>query len=356
MFRPLTAANPGHSVIDKWRLQMNRAASLALIASLIASPALANDTTAELKTGGLVYTNSDTISMEEEKLYISPKQVRVDYVYRNTGEKPVETYVAFPMPDIGGGPEENIDAGDIESDNFLGFTVTQDGKAIQPELQQRVYVGDLDMTDVVREAGVPMNPRSERARQALNALPQATIDAWLVRGLIIPDIYDDGSGTKKQYYPFWTLKSAYYWKTKFPAGQDVSVSHTYRPSVGGTVATTYLDENDQPKGERYDEYKRKYCIDDSFTKLARKSNEAMRNGEPYLYEHWISYVLTTGANWFGPIKKFTLIVDKGEQDNFVSFCGDGVKKTGPTTFEMTKTDFIPEKELDILLLVPTQPP
>lgn len=335
---------------------MNRAVRLALLASLAATPALANDTTAELKTGGLVYTRSDEISMEEEKLYISPKQVTVDYVYRNTSEKPVTTYVAFPMPDVGGGPEDMTDAGDIESDNFLGFTVTQDGAKIEPQLQQRVIAGSLDLTDVVKQAGIPMNPRSERAYNALNELPQATLEDWLARGLIIADIYQDDTGGKQKYYPYWTLKSAYYWETTFEPGKDIRVSHSYRPSVGGTVATTFLDENDQPKGERFDEYKAKFCVDDAFVKLARKSNEAMRAGEPYLVENWISYILSTGANWSGPIKKFTLIVDKGEQDNFVSFCGDGVKKTGPTTFEMTKTDFTPEKELDILLLVPTQAP
>ncbi len=42
--------------------------------------ALANDTTAELKTGGLQYTRSEAVSMEEETLRISPEEVRVDYV------------------------------------------------------------------------------------------------------------------------------------------------------------------------------------------------------------------------------------------------------------------------------------
>lgn len=339
---------------------MNRVVLLALCLPLAlssgVSAALANDTTAELRTGGLQYTRSESISMEEERLYISPRQVRVDYVYRNTSEAPVETYVAFPMPDIPGGLEQNIDAGDIENDNFLGFTVTQDGASITPSLQQRVYVGALDMTEELRRADVPMNPQSQRARAALGELPKETIDDWLTRGLIIPDSYDDGTGMKTEYAPMWTLKSAYYWKTSFPVGQDIRVSHTYRPSVGGTVATTYLNENDEPKGERYEEYRRKFCVDDAFVKLARQSNDRMRNNEPYLVENWISYVLSTGANWYGPIKKFTLVVDKGEEDNFVSFCGDGVKKTGPTTFEMTKTDFVPEKDLDILLLVPTGAP
>ena len=71
-----------------------------------------------------------------------------------------------------------------------------------------------------------------------------------------------------------------------------------------------------------------------------------------MYETWISYILTTGQNWYGSIGTFHLTVDKGATDNLVSFCGDGVKKTGPTTFELTYQDFWPERELNILILQP----
>lgn len=334
---------------------MRYAAILALLASLAASPALGNDTTAQLRTGGLAFTRSDTIEMAQEKLYISPTQVQVDYVFRNTADTPFETYVAFPMPDVTGIPSANYDAGDAMSDNFLGFTVTQDGKAIEPLLQQRIFVADIDMTDIVAAAGIAFNPLNLESRRVIARLPQETIDEWLKRGLVIPDIYSDGTGEKKEYAPIWTLKSTYYWKTTFPPGRDIKVSHSYRPSVGGTVATMYLEDN-EPKGAQYEAYRKKYCVDDAFVRLAQKSNADMMAGESHLVENWISYVLTTGGNWYGPIKKFTLIVDKGEEDNFVSFCGEGVKKTGPTTFEMTKTDFLPEQDLEILLLVPTGAP
>jgi hypothetical protein len=334
---------------------MIRTFTVAAFLGLGAVNALANDTTAELKTGGLDFVRNSDISMEEEKLYISPHEVRVDYVFRNTSDKAIETYVAFPMPDISAGPDNNIDAGDSSSDNFLGFSVVQDGVEIKPQLQQRVYSAGIDMTDVVAATNVPMNPLSEQARAALAKLPEATLKDWTVRGLVMQEIYDAGQGEKREYVPLWTLKSAYWWKSRFPAGKDVHVSHKYRPSVGGTVAVTYLEDG-QPKGPRFEEYKKKYCIDDTFVKLGKQSVERMSAGEPYYYENWISYVLTTGANWLGPIKKFTLIVDKGEPDNYVSFCGTGVRKTGETTFEMTATDFYPERDLDILLLVPSEAP
>lgn len=327
--------------------------ALALLMSLGAIDAFANDTTAELKTGGLEFTHSDNIVMQEEKLYISPTKVKVDYVYHNASDKDVETYVAFPMPDIQGSMDPMMDAGDRQSDNFLGFTVTQDGAAIKPTLQQRAYVGNIDMTDVLKAAKIPLNPLSDAASNALTALPEAVRADLVTQGLIFANTFDDGSGEKTEWTPLWNLKSSYYWKTTFPAGKDVRVHHEYKPSVGGTVAITYLDENDQAKGERWDEYVKKYCIENNFIKIAQKSNKNMRDQvKPYLVENWISYVLSTGANWMGPIGKFTLIIDKGSKDNYVSFCGTGVKKSGPTTFTINATDFTPEKDLDILLLVP----
>lgn len=335
---------------------MLRTTLLAATIGLAATSALANDTTAELKTGGLKFTRSYEITMQEEQLFISPTEVRVDYVFLNSSDKPVETYVAFPMPDIEGGPETMTAAGDPSSDNFLGFSVVQDGAPITPSLQQRAYVADLDMTSILADAKLPLNPLAPATREALKGLPEAKLVELESRGLVIPDVFDDGSGQKREWTPMWTLKSSYYWKTTFPNGKEVRVSHKYKPSVGGTVAVTYLDENDQPKGERWDEYVKKYCVDDSFAKIGKTSQVNMRDGKPYLVEHWISYVLSSGANWWGPIGKFTLTVDKGDARNYVSFCGTGVKKTGATTFEMKATDFTPDKDLDILLLEPTDAP
>ncbi|MGE8103017.1 DUF4424 family protein [Allorhizobium sp. NPDC080224] len=132
--------------------------------ALATTTVLANDSMATLEAGGLVFTRSDEITMAKEDLYISPEQVEVKYLYRNTSDKPVSTIVAFPMPKIGG-------------------------------------------------------------------------------------------------------------------------------------------------------------------------------------------ILTTGNNWYGPIGDFRLTVDKLNPESIVSFCGQGVKKTGPTTFEMRAKDFYPERDLNILLVV-----
>ncbi|NLR95241.1 DUF4424 domain-containing protein [Rhizobium sp. P38BS-XIX] len=323
---------------------------LAALMAVFAGPAMANDTMAELSTGGLAYVRTGDISMDEEKLFISAEQVRVDYVFENTSDKDVESVVAFPMPDIKGDIDSMVDAGNVDSDNFLGFTVAQDGKPITPTLQQRVSVAGIDMTDELKAHNIPLLPLSKAAMDAVAKLPVEVLEDWTARGLIADDEYDnDGQGMKHHPTPMWTLHTTYWWRTKFPASAKISVQHRYKPSVGGTVAITFAGEEDYQK-QQLQTYRGKYCLDETFIKAATKLAAAANKGGRSYTESWISYVLTTGANWSGPIKHFELTVDKGSSDNYVSFCGKDVKKTGATTFQMTAQDFYPEHDLDVLIL------
>ena len=318
--------------------------------------AQANDTTAELKAGGLLFTRSDTIEMAKEDLFISPEKVDVNYVFRNSSDKDVTTIVAFPMPDINGGPDQNVAISDFESDNFLGFAADQDGKPVETSLQQRVTVAAVDMTADLKKYNIPFLPLSDKTIAALDALPADAQNDLMAKGLVIGEEYDVGKGMEKHMRPMWTLSQVYYWNTTFPAGSDVKVHHSYKPSVGGTVAIIFLDENDEAKGETYNSYVKKYCIDDSIVKIAKQNNANMAADKPFYFENWLSYILTTGGNWNGGvIGDFHLTVDKGDKDSIVSFCGEGVKKTGPTTFELTATDFYPERDIDILLLTKQTP-
>ena len=75
---------------------------ITICGALAAAPAFANDSVAELGTGGLILSRTDAVSMLSENLSISPDKVDVDYVFRNQTEADVEAIVAFPMPDIAG--------------------------------------------------------------------------------------------------------------------------------------------------------------------------------------------------------------------------------------------------------------
>ncbi|KPF46750.1 DUF4424 domain-containing protein [Rhizobium sp. G187] len=328
--------------------------TLTLAASIcMGGQAVANDTMAVLGAGGLVFTRSDDISMVEEDLYISPTQVKVDYTFRNASANSVSTIVAFPMPRIGGGVDFMGSVPDMEQDNFMDFTVTQDGAAIEPKLQQRALVHGIDFTDEVKKQGVPLMPLADATRVAIGKLDPAVLKDWQVKGLIVDMNYTPDGSTEPEFYPTWELDTVYWWETVFPAGRDVKVEHNYKPSLGGTTAMVFIQDGEPT--DNFEDYKQRYCLDDDFMAVAAKLEKSQDADKGiYYFENWLSYILTTGGNWFGSIEKFRLTVDKGSEKNIVSFCGEGVKKTGPTTFEMTATDFYPQKDLDILLVVPSQ--
>jgi hypothetical protein len=79
---------------------MLRSAIVLLVAGVVAAPALANDTSAELATGGLIFVRNDNIEMRSEDLTISAKEVSVRYRFFNTSDKDVTVLVAFPLPEI----------------------------------------------------------------------------------------------------------------------------------------------------------------------------------------------------------------------------------------------------------------
>lgn len=309
---------------------------------LLSSPVLANDTTAAVETGGLIYTRSSIISMVQEDLFISEKEIRVDYVFKNTSGEDVENIVAFPMPDLEPVYMSDIAIPDMGSDNFLEFNVTIDGEPVKPELQQRGLAGGLDITDALVANGVPVSPQNPSVQGVIDKLDAGIKEEWLNRGIL-------QSGDDSEFAPGWVLKSTYWWMGHFPAGKDVRVSHRYKPSVGGTVALNFDPDDHSTQGPNFD-HAQKYCRDKSFDQTVAKIVKKAGPERTALYENWISYVLTTGGNWAGPIKKFKLTIDKGDPDNLISFCGKNVKKTGATTFEMTAEDFWPERDLEILLL------
>jgi len=321
--------------------------------TLCAAPTLANDSVAELGTGGLILSRSDAVAMQSEDLYISPEKVTVDYVFHNNTDKDVDAIVAFPMPDISGDPEEMPAIPENQSDNFLGFEVTVDGVAAKPQLEQKVFSLGIDISADLKAQNVPFNPFGNPAKAALAKLPQAVAQDWESRGIIIEDPEADSSpGAAPSYTPFWQLRSTYWWRSTFPANKDVHVSHRYKPSVGGTSSVSFFYDG-QFQGQ-YASYKTRYCMDDAFENAVRKSAKDAPDGYPKLFESRIAYILTTGGNWAaGTIGKFKLTVDKGNPKALVSFCGDNVKKTGPTTFEMTANDFYPEHDIDILILDPS---
>lgn len=332
---------------------MRMKAFAVAVVLLSAAPALANDSTAELATGGLVFTKSDAIEMRSEDLFISTREIRVVYRFVNRSPNDVVTLVAFPMPEIKvEHMDQTVSVPVEDARNPLGFRTTANGKPVTTRVEQKVMAGGADHTRRLEALNIPLAPHLQSTNEALDRLPEAA-RAELVRlGLAEIEEYDAGKGMQKHLGARWALRTTHYWEQSFPAGAETVIEHRYRPSVGGTVQTS-LGEPGAASEDWFADYRRKYCMEADFLRAIERARRAAKTefGSPFMEER-IEYVLTTGANWAGPIGEFRLVVDKGEPKNLVSFCGEGVKKIAPTRFEMRQSNFTPKENLYVLILKP----
>ncbi|SMQ69734.1 protein of unknown function [Devosia lucknowensis] len=324
--------------------------------ALSVMPVAANDTAAVLTTGGLEFVSHGEIAMEREELFISRDEIRVVYTFRNDSDTDHDLLVAFPMPDIVPDHFSPVAFPMGPPDNLFEFRTTFNGDPVDATLHEYAFAAGVDRTKLLQKLDIPIVPISQEAIDAVDALGADQVAELLHLGMAIPDEYDAGEGWEKHHWPNWTYRATYTWEATFPARETVTVEHRYKPSVGGTAGVAFLSE----PYEDYDpaaEYAQKYCTDDAFLAAVRKTLASA--DEPWsapFTENWISYILTTGGNWAGGgIEHFRLVVDKGEEGNLVSFCGEDVKKIGPTTFEMVKENFWPEQELEILILQRYEP-
>jgi len=327
------------------------AALAGAFALCVAAPTLANDSTAELTTGGLVLAKSADIEMRSEDLAISAKEIVVRYRFFNRAVRDVTTTVAFPMPDIvWDGPDTNIAVPAPDSPNFLDFRTMIDGQPVTAGNEQKAFAKGVDITARLAALDVPLAPQSDKTWKTLDTLKSADKDALVKAEIAIPDDYDVGKGWEHHLAPNWTLKSSFFWTQTFPAGRELAVEHRYRPSVGETTGTEVGSTTIDPQEAK--RYATLYCVDQDFVAGARKAQKPDASGSfaAPLFERRIAYVLTTGANWAGPIGDFHLTIDKGEPDSLVSFCADGVKKIAPTMFEVRHANFTPTRDLNVLIL------
>jgi len=314
--------------------------------SLLTAPAFANDTTAALTAGGLVFGKTNDIEMRSEDLSISEKEVVVRYRFFNRASADQTVVVAFPMPDVDYSDANNISVPDDEADNFLGFRTSVDGVAVKADVEQKAIVAGKDVAARLKALNIPLMPRAKKTHAALDALPKDVQKKLEAEKIVRAEDFDQGKGMEHHIAPEWTLKQSYFWKQTFPAGREIAIEHRYKPSVGGTVQTSVLDKGADAATRR--EYQTRFCADADFIKSVAAMTRKNKGVPP---PEWrLSYVLTTGANWAGPIGDYRLTVDKGRPDALVSFCETGVKKIGPTTFEVRRQNFIPTRDIDIMIV------
>lgn len=328
------------------------AAALACFGTILSLPVLANDSSAYLATGGLVMARNDAIEMRSEDLFVSTAEIRVTYHFVNRTNEDVTTLVAFPLPDIRSPSDEDnfvIPEPDANQ-NFLAFETTVNGQPVAMQVEQRAEALGVDRTALLEGLGLPLAPHDPALPDLLAKLPVEIRRDLYEIGMIDDPGLQPALPYSPGIQPRWTARTTYYWKQTFPAGREVVVEHRYQPSVGGSAQTSIGEPFESAEERR--NYAERFCTDDGFIRAVQRARARAGSDNFIFSEARLEYVLVTGANWAGPIGRFTLTVDKGAPENLTSFCMDGVKKIAPTRFRVEKTDFWPERNLQILFLEP----
>ncbi len=342
-----------------------------LPALLLATPALANDGFGGLSATGLTFGQTDAVALEEERLFIGIDTIAVDYVFRNTTDTDVTGEVIFPLPPIAvwSGYEAMMNLPeDLTRPDVVGFTATVDGQPVdvsidriavveEPWVEGRALAAQYDtpgrdVTADLKRLGIPLTLDYMAVRDLLLSFPEEKRNELAAQGLAEYYEGDAANDIPPEVWGAWSIVTRYHWTQTFPAGKLVQVSHSYanRPP-GGLFYWT-----DPP--EDYQTYLvDQYCIDSGTSKAMAR---ALKNPEGDDFGNYgtswnISYVLRTANSWAGPIGSFTLTLDKGAPKNVISLCADGVKKIGPTTFEVNKNDYTPDRDLEVLIVQPMQP-
>jgi Domain of unknown function (DUF4424) len=295
--------------------------------------ASANDTLAELPAGRIEFSKTDDIEILSEDLYLSSKQIRVEYRFFNRSDHDVTSIVAFPMPDRPAFTETPMELPDAEDENFMRFITLVDGKAVRAQIEVRAILADgRDVTELLKETKVSIvNPQP-----ALDELGESDCKRLLAQKAIYKSCNED-----EDQRPLWNIRTNYFWTQAFPARKEVIIRHSYIPVLGGTRISDGDLIRERNEG-------RKSCVEPSFPKAIDAVTKRTYNTN--YFETWYTYILKTANNWASPIKQFRLVVDKELPTNLVSFCGEGIRKINPTQFEMRKTNFVPKEDLHVLLI------
>ena len=311
-----------------------------LLLSLLASSLSADDGATSISVGGLVATREPRITMAKEVLDISLKRVIVDYDFRNDTDAPVTTEVAFPIPAYTFDPE----TADPEHAGFDDFKLSINGKPYAFQTEIKAIVKGKDISSLLRANGIDIATfgHADESPDVSNSRDLGKLTPPQRAALVAAGAY---TLDEKVFYPAWSVEKRYHWTQTFPAKSTVHIRHEYSPVTGAQLVPTELLAASHKVTP--DE---KYAVEDvasvCVAPAAIKAIAANKNGT--LGVQWVDFILTTANSWKRPIEDFTLIVERSDPREVVSFCWDGpVTKLDANRFQAHTTGLVPTKELRV---------
>jgi len=340
------------------------------------SPALANDSELGTPTGSFVVSKNPHIAMRSELLQISLNKIRVEYVYENTSEEAQNIVIGFPVARF------NYDDGSPPLPHTLKVRTWIDGQ--EYEYQNSEFKPDeecrsrwLERNGIFDDAGYcfqyqrslkvfdndgcsgqefdltpAQQTRIERLRSEERALGCSFIERPNVPQVEYSDVWTE-------YYIGNT--TTYVRQQQFEPGATVKVVHEYVPDLTGGIFYYRTDDfRDLNKYSEFSFFTAVYlqCATQSdalvaveaWERLLEKGPKSGRAAELAPIVDWsiIDYILTTGANWRGPIGHFRLEIFD-ENPLLISTCFEGLERVAENRYAFEAYDYVPTENLSVAL-------
>ncbi|MDN5926987.1 MAG: DUF4424 domain-containing protein [Hyphomicrobiales bacterium] len=310
--------------------------AICFAVALAATPALAQDEGRGIGyvATGPIFDLPSGMSVERLEMYVSIRSVRLAYVFKSAKRQSVHFSFALPEMPVDAGPDiVGTEAGDeaagftadIEPVNYLSLSVQVNGRKLALGGHGRALYEGKDVTRRLLDAGVPLlyDPAGDAPWLKLPPEVQATLKA---DGLLSLDAAN------------WTYQADFAWDQTFEPG-ETRVEVSYAP-----LADYWSDINldDFPEIATDGSATQAYCIDDAVRR-------AFLSGEHYYELYTVTHLAAPAGGWRGPVGHYRLIVDKLHPADLVAFCPLAARKTSPTRFEWTATDYTPGDAVGMLL-------
>ncbi len=284
---------------------------------------------------GPVFELPGAMSVERQDVHISIYSVRLTYVFKSSRHQSVHFSFAMPEVPVDASPDivaldENSEAAGLAADaqpaNYLRLSVRVNGQKLALTGHGRALREGKDVTRQLLDAGVPLlsGPDGNPTWRHLPPEKQTKLEA---SGLI-----DGGSA-------LWTYQADFEWGLSFEPG-ETRIEVSYSPFFD---YWSDINLDDFPEIKPRGSATQAYCIDGAIRR-------AFLSGK-HPYEMYTVTHLAPSGGWRGPVGRYRLVVDKEHPTDLVAFCPLEARKTSPTRFEWTATNYTPGSQTGVLFFM-----
>ncbi len=287
---------------------------------------------AGIAANGIIVKDESNIQIEKEYLYICNSRIDVSYIFRNNSDKDIVTEVAFPIPKHKYSP-----GGHIKYPVHGDFKVFVNGNEVKYETVTRALFKDVDYTALLSGMKISFMDFGN-CNHFFEKLSKVDQKKLLDLGLMV----DDGLSIDPQ----WSVETTYYWKQTFPAKSVINIKHTFKPNVFSELYYFQTGRSFEAEKEVSD-LANQFCLDSEQIEWLKSTGGGFHHEQ-------VDYILTTANHWKKPIKEFHIVIEEStrplKEKASTCFERKNIKKTGPTRYEATLLDFIPDKEIEVNFL------